>query len=575
MKSFFSPQKMHATLALIRSSVVRFPQSTGFIFALTLHLGLQTTFPNYDDNLTLYLVLIYYFSVGALLSLSIRLWEEEAANRKRAGILHGIAHVLLLADAVFLYNLSPETIHTEIAIAHGAAIFALVTSIFFLPFMKEKSDVTAWNFGREIIHRFFTSYLIGGIMCAGLALLLLLSEELFGIRIGFRWYEYTCILTLIPLPFVLFLGRLPRGEEKHDPIPYSSPFLLRTIRYLFLPLIGCYLAVIYVYAARILLMWELPNGWISWLVTVLMAGVIAIEVLLYPLRKESRKPADERIARLLPLLTLPLLVLMSIGLGHRLGDYGITINRLYLLTLNVWFYYVCLTLFLTQARRIHWIFISFSLLFLLTSVLPVNYASITRNVLTNNIREKIEQTTDAKTPVPFSKKQYNDWLASLPEQEAVQINDKMNYLEIHFGRESIDRFVEKGFALPYHAGDYISWQKQSTCESSINQAQGIPVPQDYNRFFFDAYINFSPSEKYWKAGTCAIPLPYQTDGTSDTIFIPIRDLQKMLAQDSMPTRAFPCNTPGALYIPTRIHLRGNPEDTRPVSGNISGYLFKK
>ena len=32
-----------------------------------------------------------------------------------------------------------------------------------------------------------------------------------------------------------------------------------------------------------------------------------------------------------------LLVLMTIGIARRLNDYGITLNRLYLLTLNIWY----------------------------------------------------------------------------------------------------------------------------------------------------------------------------------------------------------------------------------------------
>lgn len=66
-----------------------------------------------------------------------------------------------------------------------------------------------------------------------------------------------------------------------------------------------------------------------------MTGCIAIEFGLYPTRMAHGKRMDELIARWLPAFVLPLLCLMTIGIIRRFNDYGVTINRLYLITLNV------------------------------------------------------------------------------------------------------------------------------------------------------------------------------------------------------------------------------------------------
>ncbi|HBB07673.1 MAG TPA: DUF4153 domain-containing protein, partial [Bacteroides sp.] len=63
------------------------------------------------------------------------------------------------------------------------------------------------------------------------------------------------------------------------------------------------------------------------LVVTLMTGCIAIEFALYPARVKYGHRKDRLIARLLPALALPLLLLMSIGIARRFMDYGITINR--------------------------------------------------------------------------------------------------------------------------------------------------------------------------------------------------------------------------------------------------------
>ena len=72
---------------------------------------------------------------------------------------------------------------------------------------------------------------------------------------------------------LLFLGMLPKDEQKHNREPQPSEFLNGTIHFLFLPLMAGYLLVLYVYAARIFISWELPTGWVSWLVVALMADV--------------------------------------------------------------------------------------------------------------------------------------------------------------------------------------------------------------------------------------------------------------------------------------------------------------
>ena len=72
--------------------------------------------------------------------------------------------------------------------------------------------------------------------------------------------------------------------------------------------------------------------------------------------------------------------------------------RLYLITFNIWCYIVCIGLSLNKARRINWIPVSFSVIFLLTSVLPVNYASITRNKLRSDIENELEKSGISSLP---------------------------------------------------------------------------------------------------------------------------------------------------------------------------------
>ena len=385
----------HTLGASFRRCAVRFPVTVAFTFALTAYLChlVATEGKAADDKLLM--TTGYYLSVGTLLSLSLHLWAEEVKRRRiRIGV-QVTAHLLLMADALFLYLYTMGSRMIDIGIAHGAAILAIGLSVFFLPFFREKDDIPAWNFTQYASATLGLTFVVGAVMSGGLCLLVFSLHQLFGMDISYKCYLYILIMCSELLPLLMFLGLLPEGERKHDRLPQPTAFVRNIIRYLFLPLTGGYLLVLYVYAVRILTQWELPNGWVSWLVITLMAGCIAIEMGLYPSRVKNRKPTDERIARWLPALILPLLVLMSVGIGRRFLDYGITLNRLYLATLNAWFYFVCIGLIAGKAKRISWIPISFSIIFLLTSVLPVNYGELCQHY-PKHVAERGKRTYDAK-----------------------------------------------------------------------------------------------------------------------------------------------------------------------------------
>jgi len=437
----------------LQINLKRFPITLFFILSLTCYLCYLVA-ADQPENKKLYWILGYYLSVGTLLSLSLHLWCEEIKSLIKKSIIQTGAHALLIADAFYLYSYSYEKSFTEIGIAHGAGLLAIGLSIFFLSFLKEKNDIPSWNFAVSSITSCITANLIGCVMSCGISLLVLSLHKLFNIDIDTRYYLYIVIICNVCLPLLLFLGLLPSRQEKHNTFPLLHSFLNNVIHYLFLPLTGGYLIVLYIYALRILASWELPIGWVSWLVIALMTGCIAIEFGLYPTRMAHGKRMDELIARWLPAFVLPLLCLMTIGIIRRFNDYGVTINRLYLITLNVWCYFVCITLILIKAKRINWIPVSFSIIFLLTSILPVNYSSITQKTIQNEINKEIQNTQQKK--LPFSHEEYTQWLKNFSSAKAQSINEKIildNLSSVPYGRQFLSKKEVPGIIAT--AKDYI------------------------------------------------------------------------------------------------------------------------
>jgi len=179
-----------------------------------------------------------------------------------------------------------------------------------------------------------------------------------------------------------------------------------------MPLLGAYLLVLYVYAAKILFTWNLPQGWVSILVTVSMGGMLLVTVLLYPTQFREGGSFDKKALRLLPAIMLPLLVLMSVAIGKRVSDYGITAPRLYVILFNLWCYIVCIVLMISRFRRFWWILASFAVLFLLSSVGPWNFSEVSERSLE---RRGIEKETKVAKKLYYSNYYLGNHLVEIPK----------------------------------------------------------------------------------------------------------------------------------------------------------------
>lgn len=552
----------------LQSNLKRFPITLFFTIALTCYLCYFVS--NHDENKKLNWIIGYYLSVGTLLSLTLHLWCEEMKRIIPKIAVQAGMHLLLILDAIYLYSYSYEKSFTEIGIAHGAGILAIGLSVFFLSFFKEKNDIPSWNFALSSITACVTANVIGCIMSGGICFLTLSVHKLFDLSIDSTCYLYVVILCNVCLSMFLFLGLLPQKQEKHNTRPLQHSFLNGVIHYLFLPLTGGYLIVLYIYALRILINWELPIGWVSWLVITLMTGCIVIEFGLYPSRMAQQKRTDNLIARWLPLFVLPLLFLMAIGIIRRFNDYGVTINRLYLITLNIWCYFVCITLIIIKAKRISWIPISFSLVFLLTSVLPVNYASITRQI----IQKEVNQTIIHQKPMqnlPLSQEQYNQWLKTFSPEQARQINEKFIYLYEWFGKESICQWIDEDVSLYMLRTEFedrqenqptVSYSGTIASEATISIPDGYQKLQSIHRY---QIIDHKEQDKI-----IAVPLTQD----NDTVYIDQQTIESLSQRKKgeMPPTQLNCNSSQKVFLLTSFSIEKTEEN---IEVSIDGYLFSK
>ena len=383
---------------------------------------------------------IFYAATGAVLGISLQLLTEDFKHRITAILTQLLVHAAWSGISIYLAQFERFSLPQFIAVS--ATVVTMVLSVFLLCFYRKGDDVPFWNFSVRTFEAIIAGGLIGGVLTLGLILFAQSLEWLFGVDVKnsvFADIPTVCMVFLAPL---LSMNLIPGGEAKRvaQVQPYSG-FLKGVVQYLFIPLLLLYMVTLYIYAGKILFSWQLPVGWVSYLVTACMVGLVAVIYLTYPLQHESGNSFFKTVTRWLPLAMLPLLALMTVAIGRRLGDYGITVSRLYLLVFNIWCYVVCIGLLLTRNKRIWWIPALFATVLFLISVGPQSIPNITQRQLLDEARKAF--AASGIKQFPLTGDQYDKWLSGVDPKVAASIDAKLQYLQRDFGFDSTRELLGK------------------------------------------------------------------------------------------------------------------------------------
>lgn len=519
----------------------------------------------------------YFIGMGMCISLFFELWKEEVENKKRAWILYAVAIVAAAIDAFNLYHTvsaeSTSKSFDSIFIARLAVFVAIMCGAVCVSFLKNKNDVQLWNFSWRTCGAVIISLMISGILVGASALLIFGIDELFSADISSMWYLRSLLPFMVLLPVCLFLIRIP-NENKHDDNLYGSKFYTGVTRYLFIPLTLCYLAVMYAYLFKILISWELPKGTVSWMVSVMMYGMIIVEVLLYPAVQQCVRSFECKMAKLFPWLMLPLLVLMSVAILRRVSDYGITTNRLYILLETFWFFVVCVYLIVNKNKRILWIPLTFCLLFLLSSAQPMNFCKLPKHIMSASVSKIIER--NAPDSLPMNRETFDEWFTTLPANDKKKLSGEMYYLEREYGKKSTDQWVS--FAMPYfyyteemedlvRVPGAVVENRESIYFSYDDSA--LTVPQGYTKVQY--ITKYSGNDNYKMDSNHRFLLKFKTNHNIliDTAELRAKNGEQLILQTS---------DPNYIFIPTKLNIIGfdaKSEKFHPEFINVNGYFFGK
>lgn len=417
----------------------RFPFVLLFILGLASCLFVQINKPAVDIPEGLWV----FFTLGVFMSVALALFLEEIRNIYLRLGLNLFAVVLL-----WIYTL---TLPVKLTLAdnYQAGVLGLVFVLlaFAGSFLKRNNDIPFWEFSKTVILRLVVAGAFSVVLMVGLSLAVLSLQELFKVAVQDKVYANLSVVCFVIFGPVYFLAGIPAGDEKHKH-EYTFHSLIKILGlYIILPILAVYSLILYVYLIRIVITWELPEGWVSALVTVLSLGGFVCMFLLYPLRSENENKAVQIFSKYFPLLLLPLLVLMSVGIFRRLGDYGLTINRGYVLILNIWLIGVSVYLFLSKSRHLKWIVVSFAMVAFISSVGPWSVFSITRSTLVSEIGQLLEDAKLLENGKTIDNKEGRVELDSIT---TARLSGKLSYFYRDFGPVPLQPFFDKTVdKMPY------------------------------------------------------------------------------------------------------------------------------
>ena len=204
---------------------------------------------------------------------------------------------------------------------------------------RRETNETFWLFN----HRLWLGALLAGVGAGLLGIGLSAIHEtiklLFGLTLSPHAHEYIWTVCLGFVAPVSFLAFAPRRFA--DPITESEQqdFTMRAaaalVKFVAVPLLLVYTAILYAYAAKIALAWELPKGTLGAMVVGYLFVGAATLLLGYPSRETGGALVRLFWRYWVWLAALPV-ALLFVAVSRRIADYGLTEQRYLMVLIGVW-----------------------------------------------------------------------------------------------------------------------------------------------------------------------------------------------------------------------------------------------
>ncbi len=302
--------------------------------------------------------------------------------------------------------------------------------VLFAPFTVKWDKEAYWNYLKSVAYAIIRSAFFSGVLYLGLVLALLAIDSLFNIDIKGERYGQLFIFCLGIVNTWVYLSDFPKGILENRTIAFNKALEV-FVKYILIPLVLLYILILYAYGLKIIVQWELPQGWVSYLVTALALLGFLVQVIINPVQKSIKSWVINHFYPWFYILLLPLILLLFVAIFRRIGDYGFTENRYFVLVSAFWILGMAIYLLLGQKKRLKVLPISLFILAILASFGFWGAFSISKNSQVGEF-QRVYRDVGAKDNVASFKEyeQLKSILSYLNDRDALSHLDDITGISI-------------------------------------------------------------------------------------------------------------------------------------------------
>lgn len=311
------------------------------------------------------------FALGIPISLSIKLFFEE---KKEESNLKLLIYYLAGALILLLYYLFLLKDFKMVAFSRYIGVSLIFYLCFiFIPCISKHDEFEMYVI--TLFTGFFATVIYSIVLFGGLSAILFTIDSLLGVKIQGKLYYYTWLFVVFLFAVTYFLSTIPSKDEKL--LEKSYPRLLKILLlYIVMPLLTIYTLILYIYFSKIIVTRLWPVGLVSHLV--LWYSIIVVIVIFFITPILSENNWANTFLKIAPKITLPLLIMMFVSIGIRIGAYGITENRYYVVILALWVFCIMLYFSINKDLKNIIIPITLSVVTLISVFGPISSYSISK-----------------------------------------------------------------------------------------------------------------------------------------------------------------------------------------------------
>lgn len=292
---------------------------------------------------------------------------------------------------------------------------------------------------------------------------------------------------------MLFLMMFDRWENAGI---VGSRILEVLLNWVVSPAVTIYAAILYLYMAKILVTWTLPEGGVAYLVFGFTMTALVVKAMRTLLEKRTFDWFYDRFS----LVSLPIVALFWVGVARRIGEYGLTEPRIYLVVCGG-VMTVCVLLFLSRrAGRYLWVVLAamtaFAALAYIPCLEPERVAVRSQLQRAERVAELLGRLDDdgrlLLTPMPLAD--------TVHKKEYRQLYESLDYIRrdsAAFARFGVKKDLDDLAAIfPEGMRDYVRWGYVTVVET-VSRDIDVSLPVNASFEVVGGYSRYYTNLNYW------------------------------------------------------------------------------